>query len=192
MSPRQLLRLFENRVPEAYDDQKTATEISNAEVTSQNFEQVITFILSQLKQILGTPNWNDAVPIDLTSVVPVAGTFEATCLATDSIGDCVYSTGPYVVTKCDPQNITTMPAKGMIISKSDSTTCLVQCQGIVSNIYGGLTPGETLFVDTDGGLTSTLPTPAPGDSYIAQGIGAAVDDDAFIIRPDVMLIRYKG
>lgn len=189
MSPKQLHRLFENRVPEAYDDQKTPTEIQSAETSSEHFQHVLVYVLSQIRQILGTTNWNDPVPVALANILTATSTFSAVCLATDAVGDCVYSVQNYEVTKCDPTDETTMPASGIIISKSSATDCVVQYTGVCSGVYGGLTIGEPLFIDTDSGLTQTLPT-TPAQPYLAQGMGIAIADSAFIVRPDIAMSRY--
>lgn len=189
MSPKQLHRLFENRIPEVYDDQKTPTEIQNAEITSENFQQVLVFLISQIRQILGTSNWNDPVPVALNDILTSVSTFDAVCLSTDAIGDCVYSTQNYEVTQCNPLVEATMPASGIIIAKSDATHCTVQYSGVCTGVYGGLTVGEPLFIDSDGGLTQTLPS-SPAQLYLAQGMGVAIADSSFIVRPDISMSRY--
>ena len=68
---RQKLRLVTVRKPSSFDDQKTPSDIkNNAETASTENEQVfIEYVLSQLRQILGTNNWNDNVPDSLSNIV---------------------------------------------------------------------------------------------------------------------------
>ena len=77
MSPRQLLRLFESRRSESFDDQKTPTEIQSSETFSQNHQEFLEYVLSQIRQILGTANWHDPVSVDLASLLDRVEDLEA-------------------------------------------------------------------------------------------------------------------
>lgn len=69
MSPRQLLRLFESRRSESFDDQKTPSEIQLSETASENHQEFLEYVISQIRQILGTTNWHDPVPVDLVTLL---------------------------------------------------------------------------------------------------------------------------
>lgn len=199
MSPRQKLRLVQNRPPAVFDDQKTPAEILQSDVVASNAEEYIQFMISQLRQVIGKDRWNKEVPANLSELVTAIENrfvFEAECLSTDAVGDCVQARVPnggiYHVTKVDPWDETKMPSAGIIISKSDLTHCVVQFGGVVDGVYGGLTVRKPLFIDDGGGLTQTLPTPGPGQSFFVQGMGSAIDDTAFVLNPGPILIRNRG
>ena len=197
MTPRQLVRLKESRQPDAYDDQKTPAEILQAEILASSLEELAHFMLSQIRQITGEDNWFDPVRQSIKSIIESQNTFPANCLATDAVGDCVYSNldvvaGIYQVTKVDPNDETKMPAVGLIISKSTDTDCIVKMSGLVEGIYGAMDLRKTLYVDIDGGLTQALPLALPGDRMFIQAMGMAVDDGAFVLTPSATFARRRG
>lgn len=196
MAPRQLVRLKESRKSDTFNDQKTPSEILQAESVSTNHEEIFDYVISQLRQILGTNNWFDAVPTSLSDLVDYKNTFPANCLATDSIGDAVYSTandidGIYQVTKCDPANKLKMPCIGVIKSKSDDTNCRIQYNGLLAGIYGELTINKLLFVGLDGGLTHEPPSPLGHDYVLLQPIGTAITEDVILIQPSFTLLENR-
>ena len=88
---------------------------------------------------------------------------EAFCFSTDAVGDAVYVTGNkvgdlYQVTKVDIDDITTMPAIGIVIEKPTptATTCTIQLGGVIRDVYTGLTPQKPLFIGTDSRLTHAV------------------------------------
>lgn len=86
----------------------------------------------------------------------------ANCLAGDFVGGVVYITGAkvsnrYQVATANPALSAKMPAAGLLIRKDTATLGIVQFHGPVKNVYGGLTPGATYYVGTDGLLSR------PGD-----------------------------
>lgn len=200
MSPRQLLRLFETRRSESFDDQKTPAEIQASESASDNHQEFLEYVLSQIRQILGTDNWHDPVPESITSIVNSIGetgdaahSFLADCLATDSVGDCVYATadpvdGIYQVTKCDPYTLATLPAVGIIRAKTTSTRCEVQFSGEMAGVYGSLELARPLFVGFDGGLTQTVPTPNGGPVWVQQ-MGKPLGASVVLVRPNDLLTK---
>jgi hypothetical protein len=120
----------------------------------------------------------------------------AICLPTDGVGDLVYVTGniigtDYQVSKADPYN-NKMPAIAVIIHKINITKAVIQFEGNIKNIYSGLTPGKTYYVDTNGQPTLT-PPPAPlnNKSYI-QPIGVAVDSAILQLKPSKQLTVLVG
>lgn len=196
MSPRQLLRLFESRRSESFDDQKTPAEIQTSEAVSQNHQEFLDYVLSQIRQILGTDNWHDAVPTNLENVVSTfdaANTFLADCLATDAIGDCVYATadpigGIYQVTKCNPYTLETLPSIGIIRSKTTDTRCEVQYSGEMAGVYGSLDLSKPLFIGFDGGLTQVVPAPNGGPVWVQQ-MGKPLGQTIVLIRPSDLLTK---
>lgn len=197
MAPRQLVRLKESRRPDSYDDQKSPAEIQQAEVVSADLEDLVHYVLSQLRQITGEANWFDPVQQSLKEILETRNTFPAECLATDAVGDCVYARqsavgGVYQVTKVDPHDEATMPAVGIILSKTSDTDCVVQVAGLVEGVYGGMDIRKALYVDEDGGLTQVLPALVPGDRMFVQGMGMAVDEDALVLSPSASFARRRG
>jgi hypothetical protein len=120
----------------------------------------------------------------------------AICLAGDSIGDLVYVTGnivtgDYQVSKADPNN-NKMPAIAVIIYKITATKAVIQFEGSVKNVYTGLTPGKTYFVDSNSQPTLIPPSPALlGKTYI-QPIGVAVDSNVLKLNPSKQMIILRG
>ena len=106
--------------------------------------------------------------------------FSAVCQATDAVGDCVYGSGPYQVSRADPYDWGKMPAIGVIESKS-GTDCLVHTFGEVPGLYTGITPGKILFVGQDGRLSHT----APAGSSFVQTMGAAVSGEVVLLIPSL-------
>ncbi len=106
----------------------------------------------------------------------------ANCLATDTIGSCVYVTGPkigqrYQVATADPSTTLKMPAIGVIVSKTSATECTVQLFGEVTGIYSGFVPGVTLYVGVAG-----QPSHTPGP--ISQVLGAAISTAVALLFPE--------
>lgn len=196
MSPRQLLRLKETRRSDSFNDQLTPAEIAASETLAQNEQEFLNYVLSQIRQIIGTPRWKDAVPENLLSIAHYHNAFPAACLDTDSIGDCVYVRsnpvgGIYQVTRCDPSNLSKFPAVGIIRSKTSATACEVQFSGILAGVYGGMTFGKPLFVGAAGDLVHQPPDPAPGSYMYWQSIGSALGDEEVLIVPGPIIVK-KG
>ena len=126
--------------------------------------------------------------------------FDASCLSTDAVGNCVYITGPasgdvYQVTTADPLNgAVKMPAMGIIISKPapSSTSCIVQAGGEMVGIVSGLTPGKVVFVDNGGTLTHTPITAPPSQLAYIQSMGIALSTDRVLVNPDYSIIKRLG
>jgi hypothetical protein len=117
-------------------------------------------------------------------------TFEAVCLSTDAVEDWVYVRNNYTgskltVAKADPSDSSKVPAIGVIISKSDSTNCIVQWMEKV-NIYTGLTAGRVYFLNTNG--RHTLTPPHGGIKYV-QKLGVAVDETTLLISLQLDLTK---
>jgi len=124
-----------------------------------------------------------AAPVQTSSRAQV---FAANCLASDTVGDVVYITGDklglfYQVTQVDIDDLTKMPAAGVIIVKGSSTECIVQYAGIIQNIYTGLTPQLSLFVGTNGRLTHTVPPHPTTGPRVHQMMGIAIATTALLL-----------
>jgi len=60
--PRQKIRLFESRESDSFDDQKSAAQIATSESLSENHQQFLEYLLSQVKRIIHgnqSGNWHD-------------------------------------------------------------------------------------------------------------------------------------
>lgn len=126
--------------------------------------------------------------------VALPSSIAARCLSADQVGHAVRVTGDKIdglhqVTRTDIDATTPSEAKsvGVIASKSDSTTCVVQTSGVLAGVLSGLTPGRLLFVDTDATLTITPPPrPSSGERTI-QALAYAIASDAAVIAPQLAL-----
>ena len=197
MSPRQLVRLYESRKSGTLDDQKTPAEIDVGEATANNHEELFDFLLSQIRQIIGTDHWHSAVPASLATLFQTTSSFPAECLATDAVGDCVYArmnpiAGVYQVTRADPEDWSMFPALGIISQKTGLTDCRVQYSGTVRGLYGGLQVSDLLFVGAAGRLVSTPPVPSVGGSVFVQAMGAVLGDDEFLVAPSMSVTKRVG
>lgn len=105
----------------------------------------------------------------------------AFCFSTDVVGDVVYIMGAkvglrYQVTRVDIDDISTVPAIGILIAKDSATTCIVQIGGLLSDVYTSLTPHKPLFIGLTGRLDETPPDPVAGRravQMIAQALSSA-------------------
>jgi hypothetical protein len=190
------------RVADKTDDQKTAIGILNSLATSVTQEDLQEFILSQIKRIIhgdlpGT--WRDDFETTgilnlqgLTQLVTEEGVaVSATCQSTDAVGDLVYISGDSTagitqVTKVDILNYLKMPAVGVIVSKSSSTSCKILRYGLLS--MSGLVPGKTYFVDFDSTPTDVRPVPSSGSVFV-QVIGVAMDSSRLLLNPSFNMTK---
>lgn len=120
-------------------------------------------------------------------------TVEANCQPSDSIGKCVYVTGPevsgkYQVETVDPQDNSKIPSIGVIVAKSSGTDCTVRLFGKMSGTVSGLTPGKALFVGIGGSLSHSIPSPGATFAYV-QPMGVAVDSDEVLLQPSLSIIK---
>lgn len=121
----------------------------------------------------------------------------AFCFATDAVGDVVYIMGNkvgdrYQVTKVDIDDITTMPAIGIIVSKDSSTECRIQINGIVRGVYTGLTAQKPLFIGTDSRLTHTVTSYPTAGRRAQQMMGQALtSDELFLhVKSPIILVPH--
>lgn len=188
---RQRLRLVQVRKPESFDDQKTPADILANGESGADQQVQFEYVLSQLRQILGTDDWKANVPVALADLAGSRTTIPANCLATDAVGDCVYVTGAQVseriqVTKASYAAPTTVPVVGVIAGKTSATECDVQPQGELVGIYSGLTPGKTYFLGPDGRPALSVPTVA--GSFVCR-IGIALSNDVLYLNPQAVMTR---
>jgi hypothetical protein len=110
-------------------------------------------------------------------------TLTADCPVTVQVGHWVYITGPktvnYQVDVVDPSSPVKIPAIGIVISKPNTTTALVQWRGLLINVVTGLTPRKTCFVGLNGYTTQT----PPSSPNFIQPIGVATGTVEMIVRP---------
>jgi len=117
--------------------------------------------------------------------------FKASCLAGDTTLSPVYVTGAGVagtpdVTAADISDRTKMPVSGLIASKSNPTTCVVQRNGILAG-FTGLTIGATVFASpTLGGVTQTMPS-AAGNHVQKIGTATTTTEILIDIYPPIIL-----
>lgn len=192
MSPRQLLRLRETRKSDRWDDQKTPAEIAASESVAIDSQDFLEYLLSQVRQILGTDNWHDPVPIDLLSLLAaIPLQVRCNCQPGNLVGDLVRVYGPrvsslYRVDRADPTSYATMPMWGALTEKESPTVCKVQGSGIVEDLWTGLTPGRTYFVGLDGRPSAVPPI---GSGVFVQRIGVALDVNAMRLQPEWLLVK---
>lgn len=121
--------------------------------------------------------------------------YEAGCLATDAVGHFVQITGPKVagyrqVSKVDIEDSTTMPAIGVIIEKSNITSCFVQAWGELE--YSGLVEGTRYWVGADSKLADMPPSRVSGKIVVAQIVGVALEDEILLLRPSLNPVKLRG
>jgi hypothetical protein len=121
----------------------------------------------------------------------------AFCFAADAVGDVVYIMGNkvgdhYQVTRVNINNILTVPAIGLILSKDSSTQCLVQLDGIVRGLYTGLTAQKPLFINTSGRLTHAVPSYPTSGRRALQMMGQAIaSDELFLnVKSPIILVPH--
>jgi hypothetical protein len=155
----------------------TVREADKVTVTLVN--SVTTWVSTRLLGVLPA----DPQPSD-------SNIFKALCFSTDLVGDAVYIMGDRVngsfqVTKVDidEANVIKAVACGVIIQKLTSTTCNVQTGGRILGLYTGLTPGLSLFVQTDSRLGHTPPVEPLAGTRVVQPLAYALAADVLLIRP---------
>lgn len=115
---------------------------------------------------------------------------KANCDPGDLVGDAVYVSadkvaGIITVTKVDIDSSTYIEAVtvGVIISKSDPSTCNVRLSGVVESLYSGLTPGSRLYVDDNSRLIEGPPVRPSTGKRIIQEVAYALSKDTILVRP---------
>jgi len=193
VSPRQRIRLCEVRKSDYWNDQHTPAEIELAESASADEQDVLQYLLSQVRQITGQPKWYNPVPVTLENLyrLPVH------CTPIETVATLVYVSGGmtdmrYEVRTADPTDFSKLPAIGMIVAKDDIRHAYMQYIGPVTGVFGVVFPelvvGKTYFLGLDGQITLTAPM---GEAYI-QKIGIALDKSVLLLTPDLTLVRRRA
>jgi len=117
----------------------------------------------------------------------------ADCTSAEAVGDFVRISGSQVsnrdqVRKADPADYSKLPAVGVVISKSTTTSCLVQWMGETPEIFSGLSAGNLYFLGTDSKIANTPPAPIGRDMFI-QTVAVAVSSKKVYIRPSNNVYR---
>lgn len=104
--------------------------------------------------------------------------FDATCTASEAIGQPVYVSGINTVSQADASSESTADVVGFVVAKASTTSCTVRTNGVVSGL-SGLTPGTTYFLsETTGGITSA---PVTTSGAVLFAIGKALSSTELII-----------
>ena len=187
--PRSYLRpVTQIRKSDEYDD--TLSSGTSLETSSGNIEDDLNGIRSQLRRIIDTNgNWYDEPVTDLTTTE--SEVLHCKCVHTDEVGMFVYITGPrssgYVsVTAVDIKTVGKYPAIGVIKTKSDAVTCVVQSYGSVIVGLPFLSPKEVHFVGFDARPTVTPPTAAAGEIVAVQPIGTALANNELLLNVGIV------
>lgn len=100
-------------------------------------------------------------PTSGNAPAPSTSDFSATCGPSVAIGHAVYISGLNTVASADATSESTAPARGFVILKPSSTTCVVRPFGEVSG-FSGLVPGTVYFLAKGSpGHISTSPPAVP-------------------------------
>lgn len=116
----------------------------------------------------------------------------ANCLAGDAVENAVYITGDKIggllqVSKVDIDDGAKMPAVGLIVSKSDPTTCKIRVGGKLQLSASSLASGNLVFVSATG-TPETLPPVRPSSgTRLIQHLGKALAADLLEISPSNVL-----
>jgi len=120
------------------------------------------------------------------------------CLSSDEVGDPMAARdnpvdGVWKVHRSDPFDVTRMPAFGILVEKTSTTTGWMQLFGPIEGIYSGLELGRVYFVWRPGNPpTQVPPTAGPSGYAMVQGIGVAVAEDILLLTGDLqMTMRHS-
>lgn len=199
---RSLQRLDSLAKPDSFNDQKTASQVANSEVSSTDLATFGEALLSQIKRIIhgdDAGNWNDDIMTVLSAPASLKALLTYTtqgvidvsvkCLATDSVGELMHINGDLVgddwdVTKADCFNESKMPVSGILISKDTSTSGIMRRSGIV-NLYAGLDITKHYFVGSAGTLVNPAPIAPPAGYAVVQRIGLPLNASALYLTGEV-------
>lgn len=103
------------------------------------------------------------------------------------VGTLVYVSGTNQARAADNSDVSTAPARGIIISKTAVAVGKILFAGEAKGFFAGLTPGQDVFLGTGGGVVQSggLPT-APGS--VVQKIGSASAADSILFFPNQLVI----
>lgn len=140
--------------------------------------------MSKVKYVVNplSKNLFDAVVNEVEFAKKAADTF--ICDVSAQVGDVVRHTSTPDTVEVITSNPYTGKAFGTIIEKISDTVCTVQYGGKIAgaaNGLSGLTPGETIWIGTNGKYTTTV----PGSGEHQQAMGFAVKTDTIMLIPDM-------
>lgn len=138
------------------------------------------------------------VAIDLNNQGGAAtqpGVYSAACPSLMAVGDLArpVASTETAVDFIDVNDLTQMPAIGVVTQKPSPTTAVVQTSGIVTGVFSGLSPGQRYFSGKNSrpALAAAL-IPAPGELLFHQPIGLAIDYSIMLMTPSMSLTRVRG
>ena len=137
------------------------------------------------KQTAAATSWLDvAGGGSSTSATALLSATSYVCPSGAIVGDFVYLSSADTVGLALADSASTMPAHGVIASKSDSTHCMVQYGGDLGG-YTGLAADTAYYVsDTLAGKPTTVaPT---DDGHVLQVVGKARNADTLVVSVDFM------
>ena len=116
----------------------------------------------------------------------------ALCTAFDNPGDAIQITGDAIggslqVARCNPFDVTKMPAVGLLLSKSDATHAVVALFGVQP--LAGFAPGARIFVGQDGRPSASPMVPPRTQPMLVQALGVAIDSARMLLVPSPDMIR---
>jgi len=110
------------------------------------------------------------------------------CATTLTVGDVVYQSSTvdnFVVTSTN--NNTFEPSIGVVTAKPSTTNCVVQFFGECSIPFVGIQRSKKVFLNTDGTLTTNVPT----SGYLQQ-MGFSYEDNKVFIDPQEIRVKLNS
>jgi hypothetical protein len=171
-----------------------STTTSDGKVKGSSNDSTADYLFPKLKEganiTLTEINDGGYEQVEIASTAAGGGdTFPALCLTTDAVGDAVYIAADRVgsdfqVTKVDIDDSSSKISvgTGVLVSKPTTTTCTVRTSGRESGVLAGMTPGLSLFIQTDGSLAHTVPSGPGGGKRSIQVMGYALAADVLLVR----------
>lgn len=126
----------------------------------------------------------------------IPGVYSAEAPSLSVVGDLVRPVAGTVtsVDFIDINDLTKMPAIGVITQKPSPTTAVVQTSGIVTGVFTGLSPGGRYFAGRNSkiALPSAVQPQSVGETLFHQPIGLAIDYSIMLMSPSMNLTRVRG
>jgi len=109
--------------------------------------------------------------------------FAAACDPSLSVGSAVYVSssigGLPSAAKSSADDAASVPARGMVVSKSSPTRCTVMAVGRTP--ASGLTAGKSYWLGLNGEVTETIPS-SPTSPIFIQQLGYAISDESLFVQ----------
>ena len=111
----------------------------------------------------------------------------ASCNSSVAVGDVVRLSGSNFI-EAQANTISGSNVLGVCTSKSSATICDVLTTGPSGNVFSGLTPGASYFLDpsSPGTLTTVVPT---GAGNVVIHVGTAYSSQGLVFNPKIGLAR---